>query len=104
MRPRCWGCGFLHPEYRGRCQCRICAKCTGDSNKESDRAEIEPIDGDQGTPKNIIDKLNRAAVDTLSDPSMHHKLAARGFKPREQQTPEALGAYQKAEIEKRWPI
>jgi len=60
----------------------------------------------KGTPKNIIDKLNSAAVDTLSDPNMRHKLAAQGFEipPREQQTPEALGAYQKAEIEKWWPI
>jgi len=49
----------------------------------------------KGTPKNIIDKLNSAAVDTLSDPNMRHKLTAQGFEipPREQQTPEALGAY-----------
>jgi tripartite-type tricarboxylate transporter receptor subunit TctC len=60
----------------------------------------------KGTPKDIIDKLNSAAVDTLSDPNMRHKLTAQGFEipPREQQTPEALGAYQKAEIEKWWPI
>ena len=60
----------------------------------------------KGTPKNIIDKLNSAAVDTLSDPNVHHKLTAQGFEipPPEQQTPEALGAYQKAEIEKWWPI
>ena len=60
----------------------------------------------KGTPKNIIDKLNSATVDTLSHPNMHHKLAAQGFEipPREQQTPKALGAYQKAEIEKWWPI
>ncbi|HMF24717.1 MAG TPA: tripartite tricarboxylate transporter substrate binding protein BugD, partial [Pseudolabrys sp.] len=52
------------------------------------------------------DKLNSAAVDTLSDPNMRRKLAAQGFEipPREQQTPEALGVYQKAEIEKWWPI
>src|SRR6516162_1181556 len=49
----------------------------------------------KGTPRNIIDKLNSAAVDTLSDPNMRHKLTAQGFEipPREQQTPEALGAY-----------
>ena len=49
----------------------------------------------KGTPKNMIDKLNSAAVDTLSDPNMRHKLTAQGFEipPREQQTPEALGAY-----------
>jgi tripartite-type tricarboxylate transporter receptor subunit TctC len=60
----------------------------------------------KSTPRDIIDKLNSAAVDTLSDPNMRHKLAAQGFEipPREQQTPEALGAYQKAEIEKWWPI
>jgi tripartite-type tricarboxylate transporter receptor subunit TctC len=37
---------------------------------------------------------------------VRQKLEAQGFEipPRERQTPEALGAYQKAEIEKWWPI
>jgi tripartite-type tricarboxylate transporter receptor subunit TctC len=58
------------------------------------------------TPRNIIDKLNTAAVHTLRDPNVRQKLEAQGFEipPREQQTPEVLGAYQKAEIEKWWPI
>ena len=58
------------------------------------------------TPRDIIDKLNTAAVNTLRDPNVRQKLEAQGFEipPREQQTPEALGAYQKAEIEKWWPI
>ena len=58
------------------------------------------------TPRDIIDKLNTAAVNTLHDPNVRQKLEAQGFEipPREQQTPEALGAYQKAEIEKWWPI
>jgi hypothetical protein len=47
-----------------------------------------------------------AAVNTLHDPNVRQKLEGQGFEipPREQQTPEALGAYQKAEIEKWWPI
>jgi tripartite-type tricarboxylate transporter receptor subunit TctC len=59
-----------------------------------------------GTPKDIIDKLNAAAVNTLADPTIHQTLANQGFEipPRELQTPQALGAYQKAEIEKWWPI
>jgi tripartite-type tricarboxylate transporter receptor subunit TctC len=58
------------------------------------------------TPRDIIDKLNSAAVNTLRDPNVRQKLEAQGFEipPRERQTPEALGAYQKAEIEKWWPI
>jgi hypothetical protein len=42
----------------------------------------------------------------LGDPTIHQTLANQGFQipPREQQTPQALGAYQKAEIEKWWPI
>jgi tripartite-type tricarboxylate transporter receptor subunit TctC len=60
----------------------------------------------RGTPKNIISKLNIAAVSTLADPTVRERLAEQGFElpPREQQTPEALGVYQKAEIEKWWPI
>jgi tripartite-type tricarboxylate transporter receptor subunit TctC len=60
----------------------------------------------RGTPKNIISKLNTAAVSTLGDPTIHESLAEQGFEipQRERQTPEALGAYQKAEIEKWWPI
>jgi tripartite-type tricarboxylate transporter receptor subunit TctC len=60
----------------------------------------------RGTSKNIISKLNTAAVSTLSDPTIHERLAEQGFEipSHEQQTPEALGAYQKAEIEKWWPI
>ena len=60
----------------------------------------------RGTPKDIIGKLNAAAVNTLGDPATRQKLADQGFEipPREQQTPEALAVYQKAEIEKWWPI
>ncbi len=58
------------------------------------------------TPTDIIAKLNAAAVNTLHDADVRRKLEAQGFDipPRERQTPEALGAYQKAEIEKWWPI
>jgi tripartite-type tricarboxylate transporter receptor subunit TctC len=58
------------------------------------------------TPKDIIGKLNAAAVNTTADPAIRQKLVDQGFEipPRERQTPEALGAYQKAEIEKWWPI
>ena len=60
----------------------------------------------KGTPKDIIDKLNAAAVGVLSDAGVRQKLEAQGFEipPREQLTPAALGAYQKAEIEKWWPV
>ena len=51
-------------------------------------------------------KLNAIVVDALADPAVRQRLADLGQEifPREQQTPEALGAFQKAEIEKWWPI
>ena len=60
----------------------------------------------KGTPKQIIAKLNAAVVAALADPDTRKKLTdlAQVIYPREQQTPDALHAFQKAEIEKWWPI
>jgi tripartite-type tricarboxylate transporter receptor subunit TctC len=60
----------------------------------------------KGTPKNVIDKLNAAVVGALSDATVRRRLSDLGqeIPPANQQTPEALAAYQKAEIEKWWPI
>jgi tripartite-type tricarboxylate transporter receptor subunit TctC len=60
----------------------------------------------KGTPPAVIDKLNAAAVDTLADPAVRARLGELGsvIPPREQQTPQALAAFHKAEIEKWWPI
>src|SRR5262245_41898191 len=60
----------------------------------------------KGTPGQIITKLNGAVVDTLADAAVHKRLADLGqdIPPREDQTPKALAAYHKAEIEKWWPI
>ncbi len=60
----------------------------------------------KGTPKPIIAKLNAAVRAGLTDPETRKKLLdlAQVIYPPEQQTPEALHEFQKAEIEKWWPI
>jgi tripartite-type tricarboxylate transporter receptor subunit TctC len=60
----------------------------------------------KGTPKDIVSKLNAAAVDALNDPAVRKKFEDLGLQmpPAEKLSPEALGAWQKAEIAKWWPM
>ncbi len=60
----------------------------------------------RGAPQDVIGKLNAAVVDALADANVRARLAdlGQGIPPREQQTPHALAAFHKAEIEKWWPI
>ena len=54
----------------------------------------------------IIATLNASVVDALADASVRKRLADIGQEvfPPDRQTPEALSALQKADIEKWWPI
>ena len=58
------------------------------------------------TPKDVVAKLNTAAVDALNDPAVRKQLENLGLQmpPRDKLTPDALGAWQKAEIAKWWPM
>jgi tripartite-type tricarboxylate transporter receptor subunit TctC len=60
----------------------------------------------KGTPPDIVAKLNAAAVEALADPAVRKRFAELGQNspPREQQTAEALGALQRADIAKWWPV
>jgi tripartite-type tricarboxylate transporter receptor subunit TctC len=58
------------------------------------------------TPQAVIAKLNLVVMKALADPAVRQRFAAIGqeIPPPERQTPVALGAFHKAEIEKWWPI
>jgi tripartite-type tricarboxylate transporter receptor subunit TctC len=60
----------------------------------------------KGTPKDIIARLNGAVVNALADPIIRQRFSEQGqeIPPRDQQSPAALAAHHKAEIEKWWPI
>ena len=58
------------------------------------------------TPRDVISKLNAATVEALNDPAVRKQLENLGLQmpPKDKLTPEALGAWQKAEIDKWWPM
>jgi tripartite-type tricarboxylate transporter receptor subunit TctC len=60
----------------------------------------------RGAADYVIAKLNAAVVESLADPVVRARFAEQGLDmpARERQRPEALRAFQKAEIEKWWPI
>jgi len=60
----------------------------------------------KGTPPDAVAKLNAAMVTALSDPAVRKRFADLGLDvaAREQQTPAGLAAFQKAEMDKWWPI
>jgi tripartite-type tricarboxylate transporter receptor subunit TctC len=60
----------------------------------------------KGTPPDIVGRLNAAMVAALADPKVRTRFADLGLDvaSREQQTPEGLAAFHKADMEKWWPI
>jgi tripartite-type tricarboxylate transporter receptor subunit TctC len=60
----------------------------------------------KGTPKEIVAKLNAAAIEALNDPAVQKQFENLGLQmpPENQLTPQALGDWQKAEIAKWWPM
>ena len=56
----------------------------------------------KGTPKDIVDKLNRRSATAMADPAIRQADRRQGLEipPPEQQTPAAFAAYLKAELDK----
>jgi tripartite-type tricarboxylate transporter receptor subunit TctC len=59
-----------------------------------------------GTPKQSVDRLDAAVKSALANPAVRARLETLGqvIFPEDQQGPAALAAYQKAEIDKWWPL
>jgi tripartite-type tricarboxylate transporter receptor subunit TctC len=60
----------------------------------------------KGTPKEVVAKLNGAAVEAMNDPAVRKKFEDLGLQmpAPDELSPDALGAWQKAEIAKWWPM
>jgi tripartite-type tricarboxylate transporter receptor subunit TctC len=60
----------------------------------------------KNTPRTVIERLNGAVVNALADEKVRQRFGELGLElpPRDQQKPEALGAFHRAEIERWWPI
>ena len=58
------------------------------------------------TPKDIVEKLNSTLKHVLTDPAVQRRFEDLGIQisPRDQQSPEALRTFQKAEMERWWPV
>jgi tripartite-type tricarboxylate transporter receptor subunit TctC len=62
--------------------------------------------GPSGMSKEVVARLNDAMVKALADPKLKERFTDLGLDiaSREQQSPEGLAAFHKAEVEKWWPI
>ena len=60
----------------------------------------------KGTPRDVVARLNAAVKESLADPAVRKRLEDLGqeIPTPEQQSPEALRTWHKAEIDKWWPV
>jgi tripartite-type tricarboxylate transporter receptor subunit TctC len=60
----------------------------------------------KNTPKDVIAKLNATLVQVLAVSTVQQRFEELGIEitPLQQQSPEALRAFQKAEADRWWPI
>jgi tripartite-type tricarboxylate transporter receptor subunit TctC len=60
----------------------------------------------KNTPKDIVEKLNTTMRQVLADPAVRQRFSELGIQvsPADQQSPEALRTFQKAEMERWWPV
>ena len=60
----------------------------------------------KGTPKDVVARLNGAAIEAMNDPAVRKKFSDLGLQmpAPDQLSPQALGSWQKAEIAKWWPM
>jgi tripartite-type tricarboxylate transporter receptor subunit TctC len=60
----------------------------------------------KGTAREVVAKINAAAIEALVDPSVRKRFADLGLNvpPREELTPNALAELHRGEVQKWWPI